>query len=85
MSDMELLKQTRPDVAEFLERWRERYGGDRNLEQESDKAEFYEGVLELARHIAQTSTNATLHVDVSTEGVSGVRITSVPKSTPDGV
>jgi predicted trehalose synthase len=75
----ELLRQTRPDVAEFVERWKKRHVGNYNFEDEAQQAEFYEGVLEIARHIAQASTNATLNVEVSTEGVSGVRITSVPK------
>lgn len=79
MADTELLKQTRPDVAEFVERWTKQYAGNCNFESEAEQAAFYEGVLEIARHIAQASTNATLNVEVSTEGVSGVRITSVPK------
>lgn len=79
MADTELLKQTRPDVAEFVERWKERYASHYDFEDDAQQARFYEGILEIARHIAQASTNATLNVEVSTEGVSGVRITSVPK------
>ena len=78
MSDIELLKQTRPDVAEFVERWRKRYAGNYNFE-ETRQAEFYEGVVEIARHIAHAAMSASVDIDVSIEGVSSVRITAVPK------
>jgi len=74
MSDLEILKQNDPEMAEVLERWRSRYEKDYDLTGRADQATFYEGVTEMARHMAVTAKTGTAKLTVSNDGASGLTI-----------
>jgi hypothetical protein len=74
MSDLELLKQNKPDVAVFLEQWRSKYERTFDLKDVADQANFYEGVVEMARHMAVAAHAGTVQVTASNEGATGLII-----------
>ncbi len=68
--DMTVLRLKNPAIAEFLDQWKSKYEKRRfDLTKESDQADFYEAMLEMARHIAHVADSATLDTIVSIEGV----------------
>jgi len=76
MSDLDLLKEKEPAIAEFVADWRNKFARTYDLSDTSEKANFYEGLSEMAKHIASLSDGASIAVDVSVDGVSGVRISA---------
>jgi hypothetical protein len=74
MSDLEILKQKKAELAEYLEHWRSRYQRYYNLTEKTEQADFYEGVLEMARHMAVTGGIGHMEIKVTTEGVSVLQI-----------
>lgn len=67
---MTVLRLKNPVIAEFLDQWKNKYEKRRfDLTKESDQADFYEAMLEMARHIAHVADSATLDTIVSIEGV----------------
>ena len=78
MSDLELLKQNKPAVAELIEQWRAKYNKTFDLTDPAEQADFYEGLVELGRHVASVSIFATLDIKVSIDGVSGLTVTAKP-------
>lgn len=79
MSDLQILREKHPDVADFLEQWRNKYQRSYNLEEKGEQACLYEGVLEMARHLALASKQATVRLDVSNAGVCGLHIQTEAK------
>ena len=80
MSDLEILKQNKPAVAELVEQWRAKYNKTFDLTDPSQQADFYEGLVELGRHMASASVFGTLNAEVSVDGVCGLTITARPHS-----
>lgn len=72
----ELLRENRPDVAEFVERWKSKYNRSYDLNSMEEQATFYEGVTELAKHIAIDSKTASLEIQLAVDGVVGVKVNS---------
>jgi hypothetical protein len=82
MSDTTILKEKNPAVAEFVEQWRAKYQKSFNFSNTEDQADFYEGMLEIARHIATNSAGAFLQIQVSNSGVSDAMAgASLPTTT----
>jgi hypothetical protein len=82
MSDIEILKEKNPSVAEFVESWRRKYQRGYDFSRVEDQAIFYEGMLELGRHIPLHSGTASLSVHANTCGVGQVEVHAHPKMTP---
>lgn len=80
MSDMEILKQNRPQVAEVLSQWRAKYERSFDLSNPSEQANFYEAMLELGRHLASTSSSANIQLGVSNMGVDRVSVSVTPEA-----
>lgn len=78
MSDTAILREKNPEAADFVERWRSKYQRSFNLQDPADQATFYEGVLEMARHMAFASQTASVNLDVNNNGVSSLRLSAVP-------
>ena len=78
--DMVVLRDRNPATAEFVAAWRQKYERTFDLTDEAEKANFYEGMAEMARHIATSADTATLSTMLSVDGVSFVRATAVPHS-----
>ncbi len=74
----EILKQRKPDVAQFVDRWQQKYQRTFDLKDQAEQACFYEGVLELARHLAAASQSATARISLSIDGVTGLTIAAQP-------
>lgn len=74
MSDLEILKQNKPDVAKLLERWRSKYERTFDFKDPAEQASFYEAVVEMARHMAVAAETGTAKLTVSNEGVTGLII-----------
>lgn len=74
MSDKEILKQKNPQLAEFIEQWQAKYDKTFDLTTKEGQAIFYEGILEMARHMAIDLKSVTLKIDVCNEGVSGLNV-----------
>ena len=73
MSDLEVLKQRKPAIAEFIEQWRKKYENRVfDFKKETEQADFYEAMLEMARHIAHTADSAKLVTAASVDGMSTV-------------
>ena len=79
MSDLELLKQRRPDIASFVQDWKDKYNRNFDLRDHYEQANLYEALVELARHVAVTSDSVTLDLQTSVDGVSGLRLAATPK------
>ena len=73
--DMTILRQNKPAIAEFIDDWKNRYENRKiDLTQESGQAEFYEAMVEMARHIAHVSDSVTLNTLVNNLGVDTVYV-----------
>ena len=83
MSDeMTVLRQKEPAIAEFLDDWRSRYEHRQfDFSNETDQADFYEAMTEMARHVAQVAGSATLSSLVSVSGVDTLYLKAAPKTS----
>ena len=81
MSDMEILKQNKPEVAEVLAQWRRKYERGFDFSNSAEQANFYEAMLELGRHLASTASSASIQLGVSNLGVDRVSISVTPEAT----
>jgi hypothetical protein len=80
MTDTTVLEERNPATAAFVKAWRAKYERTFDFTEESEKATFYEGVVEMARHIATAADTATLGAMLSVDGVSSMRADAVPHS-----
>lgn len=81
MSDLEVLRQKNPNLASFIEQWRGKYGNRVfNFEKMSDQADFAEGMMEMARHMATCMQSASFNLNVCNDGVTGIEVAGSPKS-----
>ena len=69
MSDTTILKEKHPEIAEFVEAWRSKYERNFDLSDEVEKANFYEGMVEMAKHIATNADVVSLKSCISIDGV----------------
>jgi hypothetical protein len=81
MSDLTITKEKNPAAAKFIETWRSKYQRSYDFTDVADQAIFYEGMLEMARFVATNNGGANLEVAASTEGVSGVTVAALPRSS----
>jgi hypothetical protein len=80
--DTEILKDRDPAVAEFIEAWRAKYQRGYDFRRVEDQAIFYEGLVELGRHIPLHSGMASIAVRANTHGIGQVDIHAHPKAIP---
>ena len=78
MNDLEVLKQSNPELAEYLELWRSRHQKNFNFTEMEQQSEFHEAVLDMARHMAETSESGSLTLEVSNSGAAGLIIRVTP-------
>ena len=81
MNDLTVLREKNPAVAESIEAWLRKYQRAYKFADVADQATFYEGMVEMGRHVATNTAGASLEVKVSTEGVSSVEVSATPKSS----
>ena len=67
-----------PDVAELVERWNNRYAKSYDLSSVREQADFYEGVLEMAKHMASSSSTGQLSLTLGPSGPNELRLNVVP-------
>lgn len=79
-SPYQILKEKNPQVHEFVETWIKKYSRVFDLSKEEDQANFYEGIIEIARHIAMHSKTAAVNLELNTEGVDGLAVSCIPQS-----
>ena len=73
--DMTILRQKEPAIAEFIDDWKKQYENRKiDLTKEEGQAEFYEAMVEMARHIAHVSDSVTLSTLVNNLGVDTVYV-----------
>jgi len=77
---MEILRQKNPSLADLVERWQSKYSRSYDLSSTRDQADFYEGVLEMVRHMASASSTGRLELDVSPDGPSCLKLNVIPLS-----
>lgn len=70
MDDLAVLRQKNPQLADFIQLWREKYQRNYDFDDnnEVEKANFYEGAAVMARHMAIAGKTANLTVEVGTTG-----------------
>ena len=81
MSDTTILREKRPAVAEFVDSWRAQYEKEYDFSDETEKATFYEGVMVMARHVAENADAASLASMVNNDGVSQLIANATPQSS----
>lgn len=72
--DLTVLRQKNAAEADFIQVWRNKYQRKFDFSIEKDKADFYEGLLELAKHIPIGSSVAAVNISASTDGISGLSV-----------
>ena len=80
MDDMVVLRERNPATAEFVAAWRQKYERTFDLTDDAEKATFYEGVVEMARHIATSADTVTPRAIMSIDGVSCLMADAIPHS-----
>jgi len=75
MSDLTILKDRKPAIAEFVERWRFKYQRAYDFSKIEDQAIFYEGLVEMGRHLPLNAQFGQAAVTVNVEGVEGLQVT----------
>jgi hypothetical protein len=83
MQDLTILREKNPAMAESIEAWRRKYQRNYDFNDSADQATFYEGMLEFGRHVATNAYGANVSLSVSTQGVSGLSVSVMPKSLVD--
>ncbi len=78
--DTTVLRERNPATAEFVEAWRSKYERTFDLTDEAEKANFYEGMTEMARHIATSADTVSLAAMLNIDGVSQVSANAIPHS-----
>jgi hypothetical protein len=79
---MEILRQKNPNLAEFIDQWKSKYA-NRVFDLENnvaDQADFAEGMMEMARHMASGMKSADLSLTVCNDGVAGLEVSGSPKN-----
>ena len=71
MRNLSTLKQRKPDIAIFLEKWANSYER-RKFDLAQEKEAFIDAINELANHISLTSQNATITTIVGDDGLKTV-------------
>ena len=81
MSDTEILRQKNPQLADFIDQWRSKYGNRVfDFENIVDQADFAEGMMEMARHMTSGMRSADFMLKVCNDGVAGLEVSGAPKS-----
>jgi hypothetical protein len=75
-----VLREKKPEVAEFIQQWRKRYQRNYSLNETAEQANLYEALVEIARHLASGSKSAKVSLTVNNDGVDGLQITVCPKT-----
>lgn len=74
----EILQQKNPSLAELVQRWESKYARSYDLSSVKEQADFYEGVLEMARHMASASRTGSLQLNVGPNGPNGLNLSVTP-------
>lgn len=75
----ETLQQKNPALSDLVDRWHSKYGNrSYDLTSVRDQADFYEGVLEMARHMASASSAGQLQLNVGPSGPNGLKLLVTP-------
>jgi hypothetical protein len=75
----EILQQKNPSLADLVQRWHSKYANrSYDLTSARDQADFYEGVLEMARHMASASSTGQLQLNVGPNGPNGLQMLVTP-------
>lgn len=76
---IEIIKAKNANLGQWLEQWQKRYEKKYNFADSNDQATFYEGMMEMTKHIAHASNGASLSLVLNPEGVTTVYISAAPK------
>jgi hypothetical protein len=76
----EVLRQKNPSLADLVDRWNSRFKRSYDFTWTRDQADFYEGVLEMARHMASASSTGQLELSVSPDGPTSLKLNVTPLS-----
>jgi hypothetical protein len=79
MADIEVIKAKNANLGQWIEQWKKRYEKKYNFSDTNDQATFYEGITEMAKHIAHASNGASLSLVLNPEGVTTVYVSATPK------
>lgn len=75
----EILQQKNPSLADLVQRWQSKYANKSyDLTSVKEQADFYEGVLEMARHMASASKDGRLQLTVGPNGPNGLQLLVTP-------
>lgn len=84
MEDMTILRQRKPNIAQFLESWVSKNEKRQfDFSKEEDQADFFEALQDMGRHIAHVSQSATLSSIVSVDGVNTLYVNVTPSPDAD--
>jgi hypothetical protein len=78
-ADVEVIKAKNPNLGQWIEQWKKRYEKRFNFSNPNDQADFYEAMLEMARHLCHSANGASLSLVLNPEGVTTVYVNSAPK------
>jgi|LakMenE18May11ns_1017448.scaffolds.fasta_scaffold9535684_2 hypothetical protein len=76
----QILKNNKPEVAEFLHLWKNRFERSYDLSDINEQADFYEGISCLARFIAKNSKNGSLKCSPCSLGIEALSVEAEPKA-----
>ena len=75
---MEILIQNNPVLADLVSRWKSKYERSYDLSSVLDQADFYEGVMEITRHMAAASSTGRMELSVNPNGPCTLNLNVVP-------
>lgn len=78
MEQTQILRQKNPTLADLVDRWNSRFAKSYDFNSAKDQADFYEGVLEMARHMASASSTGRLELEVSPDGPTSLKLNVIP-------
>jgi hypothetical protein len=78
-TEVEVIKAKNVSLGQWIEHWKRRYEKKYDFSNINDKATFYEGMMEMAKHIAHGSNGASLSLVLNPEGVTTVYVNASPK------
>ena len=78
MEQTQILRQKNPTLADLVDKWNSRFAKSYDFNSTKDQADFYEGVLEMARHMASASSTGRLELEVSPDGPTSLKLNVIP-------
>lgn len=80
MQSVEPLRQTDPEMAEWVSSWQQTFERSYDFSKDDEKAAFEEALQTMGKFIASSNKDSTVSLNLSSDGVTALITQTSPKS-----